>query len=51
MDFVVDPEEGVYPIVPPGKNLCQMELRDNDKESAARSHNEAGRILPEALPA
>ncbi len=51
MDFVVDPEEGVYPIVPPGKNLCQMELRDNDKDSAARRENEAGRILPEALPA
>ena len=47
MDFVVDPEEGVYPIVPPGKTLCQMELRDQDK----RSEHEAGSSFPEALPA
>jgi acetolactate synthase-1/2/3 large subunit len=47
MDFVVDPEEGVYPIVPPGKTLCQMELRDHDE----RSENEAGSGFPEALPA
>ena len=47
MDFVVDPEEGVYPIVPPGKTLSQMELPDRDK----RSEKEAGSSFPEALPA
>jgi len=47
MDFVVDPEEGVYPIVPPGKTLCQMELGDQDK----RSEPEADSSFPEALPA
>ena len=47
MDFVVDPEEGVYPIVAPGKTLSQMKLRDRDK----RSEKEAGSSFPEALPA
>ena len=40
MDFVVDPEEGVYPIVPPGKTLSQMELRDHDKRSEKRSREQ-----------
>jgi len=43
-------EEGVI-LLFTRKNLCQMELRDNDKESAAHSENEAGGFLPEALPA
>jgi acetolactate synthase-1/2/3 large subunit len=51
MDFIVDPEEGVYPIVPPGKTLCEMELRDNHKKPAVGGEKEAERDLPEALPA
>jgi acetolactate synthase-1/2/3 large subunit len=51
MDFVVDPEEGVYPIVAPGKTLSQMELPDKDKGSAVCSEKEAGKGLSEALPA
>jgi len=51
MDFVVDPEEGVFPIVPPGKTLSQMQLRDRDKKSAVGSKDEAGKGLSEALPA
>lgn len=47
MDFVVDPKEGVYPIVPPGKTLSQMELRDG----GGRTDTEAGDSLPGALPA
>jgi acetolactate synthase-1/2/3 large subunit len=44
MDFLVDPEEGVFPIVPPGKTLSQMELR------AKRERPGAGKGLSEALP-
>lgn len=47
MDFVVDPEEGVYPIVPPGKTLAQMEWGNRDERSGA----EAESHTPGALPA
>jgi acetolactate synthase-1/2/3 large subunit len=50
MDFVVDPEEGVYPIVPPGKTLSQM-VSERERGSTMSSEEQAGSGLPDALPA
>ena len=48
MDFVVDPREGVYPIVPPGKTLAQMEWgEDRGEQADAEGKGDA----PGALPA
>ncbi len=33
MDFVVDPEENVYPMVPPGHGIDQMILVKPDKKA------------------
>jgi hypothetical protein len=33
MDFIVDPEENVYPMVPPGHSIDEMILARTDKKA------------------